>query len=139
MPSLRLVAVLLLIGCASILVQAQEQSSTTATIQSQSSSASDASQRDLSPTQQDPELQAGALAMLARFDSNIDRNFVIPVDDPNASEHFCLKMRSYVVARDSKDSDSVHLTHYSTCQSASKYRLKTTQMEEGVLLPRDTR
>jgi hypothetical protein len=39
----------------------------------------------------------------------------------------CYTMRSYVVARDSKDSDSTHLTGYSTCQRATKYRLKTTE------------
>jgi hypothetical protein len=34
----------------------------------------------------------------------------------------CLKIRSYVVAGDSKESDSTHLVHYSTCQPASRYR-----------------
>lgn len=40
----------------------------------------------------------------------------------------CFAIRSYVVARDSKDSDSTHLVHYSTCQPASRYRLRTTQI-----------
>jgi hypothetical protein len=40
----------------------------------------------------------------------------------------CLKIRSYVVARDSKDSDSVHPVSYSTCQPASRYRLRTTEL-----------
>jgi len=43
----------------------------------------------------------------------------------------CLKIRSYVVARDSKDSDSTHLVRYSTCQPASRYRLKTTELRSG--------
>ena len=43
----------------------------------------------------------------------------------------CLKIRSYVVARDSKDSDSTHLVSYSTCQPASRYRLKTTDLRSG--------
>ena len=38
----------------------------------------------------------------------------------------CYSMRSYVVARDRKHSDSVHHVGYSTCQPASKYRLRTT-------------
>jgi hypothetical protein len=42
---------------------------------------------------------------------------------------FCLKMRSYVVARDSKDSDSVHLVKYSTCQPASRYQVKTADID----------
>jgi len=41
----------------------------------------------------------------------------------------CLKIRSYVMARDSKDSDSTHPVGYSTCQPASKYRVRTTQQE----------
>lgn len=41
---------------------------------------------------------------------------------------FCLKMRSYMVARDSKDSDSVHLVKYSTCQPASRYQVKTADI-----------
>jgi hypothetical protein len=43
----------------------------------------------------------------------------------------CLKIRSYVVARDSKDSDSTHLVRYSTCQPASRYRLKTTELRSS--------
>lgn len=70
------------------------------------------------------------------FDRSLDRGFVLPVNgDLSASDHFCLKMRSYVVARDSKDSDSVHLTDYSTCQPASRYRVKTTQAEPAVITP----
>jgi|SRR5579862_235822 len=44
----------------------------------------------------------------------------------------CYTMRSYVVARDSKDSDSTHPINYSTCQPASKYRVKTTQQDSTV-------
>lgn len=42
----------------------------------------------------------------------------------------CYKIRSYVVARDSKNSDSVHPVKYTTCVPASRYRLKTTEMHE---------
>ncbi len=44
------------------------------------------------------------------------------------SDNTCLKIRSYVVARDSKDSDSTHPVSYSTCQPSSRYRLKTTEI-----------
>jgi len=44
-------------------------------------------------------------------------------------ESYCLKIRSYVVARDSKDSDSTHFVGYSTCQPASRYRLETIQLQ----------
>jgi hypothetical protein len=40
----------------------------------------------------------------------------------------CYKIRSYVVARDSMNSDSVHPVGYSTCQPATKYRLRTTEI-----------
>jgi hypothetical protein len=45
----------------------------------------------------------------------------------------CLKIRSYVVARDSKDSDSTHPVSYSTCQPAKRYSLRTTEMRSGSL------
>lgn len=43
----------------------------------------------------------------------------------------CLKIRSYVVARDSKDSDSTHPVSYSTCQPSKRYSLRTTDMRSG--------
>ena len=42
----------------------------------------------------------------------------------------CLRIRSYQVARDSKDSDSTHLVAYSTCQPASRYQLWTVVESE---------
>jgi hypothetical protein len=39
----------------------------------------------------------------------------------------CYAIRSYLVARDSKDSDSTHPAGYSTCRRASRYRLKTAE------------
>lgn len=50
----------------------------------------------------------------------------------SSDDFVCLKIRSYVVARDSKDSDSVHPVKYSTCQPASRYQLKTTELHETV-------
>lgn len=38
---------------------------------------------------------------------------------------YCLNIRRYQVARDSKDSDSTHLVGYLTCLPASRYRLRT--------------
>jgi len=43
----------------------------------------------------------------------------------------CLKIRSYVVARDSKNSDSTHPVSYSTCQPAKRYGLRTTEIRSG--------
>lgn len=56
---------------------------------------------------------------------NRERNpFAISSD--SFSDYYCLKIRSYLVARDSKNSDSTHLVGYSTCLPASRYRLRTT-------------
>ena len=43
-----------------------------------------------------------------------------------ATDATCFAIRSYVVARDDKNSDSTHPVAYSTCQPASRYRLRTT-------------
>ena len=43
----------------------------------------------------------------------------------------CYKIRSYVVARDSKGSDSTHPVSYSTCQPAARYKVKTTELQSG--------
>ena len=51
---------------------------------------------------------------------NPDAGMIVPGDS------YCLKIRSYVVARDSKNSDSVHPAGYTTCVPATRFRLKTT-------------
>jgi hypothetical protein len=40
----------------------------------------------------------------------------------------CLSIRSYVVARDSKDSDSTHPAGYSTCQPSNRYQVKNAEI-----------
>ncbi|HUO14149.1 MAG TPA: hypothetical protein VMX38_04115 [Verrucomicrobiae bacterium] len=44
--------------------------------------------------------------------------------DLHAGDTYCLKIRSYVVKRDSKDSDATHLVSYSTCQPAFKFQVR---------------
>jgi len=65
-----------------------------------------------------------------RWGSQIDPMTVRSYGEPGA-DTVCLKIRSYVVARDDRDSDSVHLVGYSTCQPASRYRLRKTQIQTG--------
>ena len=43
------------------------------------------------------------------------------------SDSYCLKIRSYVVARDSENSDAVHPVGYTTCVPANRFRLRTTE------------
>lgn len=57
--------------------------------------------------------------MISRLDTHLD------------GDTTCYAIRSYVVARDSKDSDSTHPAGYSTCQRASRYHLKTTVGESA--------
>lgn len=59
------------------------------------------------------------------------RDFMLTPDGQLAVDSTCYTMRSYVVARDNRQSDSTHFVRYSTCQPASKYRLKTAEIEGG--------
>jgi hypothetical protein len=61
------------------------------------------------------------------------RTLVMGVDGPLDSDVTCYTIRSYRVARDSKDSDSTHVTGYSTCRPASRYGIKTTEERSGWL------
>jgi len=56
---------------------------------------------------------------------NPDSRMVVPF--LAGDDSYCLKIRSYTVARDSKNSDSVHPTGYTTCVPASRFRLRTTE------------
>ena len=47
------------------------------------------------------------------------------------SDVTCLTLRTYIVARDSKDSDSTHPVGYSTCQPSAQYQLKTTVLRSS--------
>ena len=63
-----------------------------------------------------------ALAQLARA----ERELVLRSNE----DITCYKIRSYLVARDNKDSDSTHPVGYSTCQASSRYGLKTTEIRQ---------
>ena len=62
----------------------------------------------------------------ARSKEDKARTLVMGLNGPLDADATCFTIRSYVVARDSKDSDSTHPTGYSTCQPASRCRLKAT-------------
>lgn len=49
----------------------------------------------------------------------------IAIAPDSLADHYCLTIRSYLMARDSSNSDSTHLVGYSTCLPASRYRLRT--------------
>lgn len=52
-----------------------------------------------------------------------------PILDSLSEDTVCYSIRSYVVARDSKDSDFTHAVGTSTCQPASRYHVKSAQLE----------
>lgn len=59
-----------------------------------------------------------------------------PVETQMADAGACYSIRSYVVARDSKDSDATHLVGYSTCRPANRYRVWKTVQPNAVQLTR---
>jgi hypothetical protein len=72
-------------------------------------------------------LKAKVNSLQALLDANLDKGVFITPDGAGWGDGICYTMRSYVVARDKKDSDAVHPVSYSTCQMGSKYHLKTAQ------------
>lgn len=53
-------------------------------------------------------------------------------DGPLGGGITCLSIRSYVVKRDSKDSDAVHPAGYSTCVPVARFRLKTADLHSSL-------
>ena len=64
-----------------------------------------------------------------------DKGILIAGDSPTLGDSFCLSIRSYVMARDSKYSDSTHLVRSSTCVPARKYKVKVVQQPDSVIRP----
>jgi hypothetical protein len=52
---------------------------------------------------------------------------LLPKAEASSSETTCFKIRSYVVARDSKGSGATHPVGYSTCSPAIRYGVKTVE------------
>jgi hypothetical protein len=66
----------------------------------------------------------------------MDSDGILASADGPAADFSCLSIRSYVVKRDSKNSDSVHPAGYSTCVPARRFRLKTADARDTVSLTR---
>lgn len=79
---------------------------------------------DRSLTNQDRDLSF----QFTPLDLNSDRAILISPDGLGL-DGVCYAIRSYVVARDSRTSESTHLVHTSTCQPASRYRFKSVQAQ----------
>jgi len=60
---------------------------------------------------------------------SLDADTVSRLEGQLGADTTCYAIRSYVVARDDKDSDSTHPVRSSTCQPASRYRLRNAPAE----------
>jgi len=56
------------------------------------------------------------------------RRFYLEPPADSTDDKLCFTIRSYVVERDEKDSDSTHAVGSSTCQPARRYALKKVQI-----------
>jgi hypothetical protein len=134
MTSIRVVAFVLLFGSLA-LAQIQMQSTSETAL---ASSAVTPARTTTTETWRIPERLSEAISTNEGFvplDGSLDKGIAISPSGGDSGENFCFKIRSYVVARDSKDSESTHFVRSSTCQPASKYRVKTTQAEPDVIRP----
>jgi hypothetical protein len=139
----RLVVVVLLVGSIPAISQEQQsqsqspqdnsrvaaKASTFAAGQLQPRSGADAESllRDLGTRQRQIELgEHGSALLVDRSDGG--QFLVIPMQSDDVEllgDEICYTIRSYVVARDTRDSDSTHPVKSSTCQMASRFRVKT--------------
>jgi hypothetical protein len=67
------------------------------------------------------------LSQVTPLDLNSDHAILI---SPEGLDGACFTIRSYVVARDSKDSEATHLVHTSTCQPASRYHFRSAELRQ---------
>ena len=82
--------------------------------------------RDLGSGQRRIKLGERGSALLADG-SDASRLFLTPLQGDDVElpvVEICYNIRGYVVARDSKDSDATHPVKSSTCQRASRFRVK---------------
>lgn len=132
MPLTRLLAIAMLVFPVSALAQTQSDQP-----------APTAPQATIDPTSADP-LQSLSPDVAKMFSLGNDQNrvavlqdvptlpvnpFTVSPDSRILPEVTCLRIRSFVMARDNKHSDSTHLVRYSTCQPSYRYRLKTVELQ----------
>ena len=143
MTGIRLLMAISLVCSASVFAQTQNDAATSA----QSPAAANAESLKMLPalppssstTQNSSQFTVDRLAdpfLLSRNDGltvlngNIDPKILVS-QRAIGGDSYCLKIRSYVVARDSKNSDSVHPAGYTTCVPANRFRLRTTVEHQG--------
>ena len=78
-------------------------------------------------------LEKSAKQQLLIVKPPVDKGILVAEDTPLLGGAVCLSIRSYVFARDSKDSDSTHLVRSSTCVPAAKYKVKVVEQPNSVI------
>jgi len=152
MPVARLLAVLLMVCSASAFAQKQSDPFTGSTQAAESSKSADVTASEpwrIIPNQ--PANEGAERSPLDRLRTDeykifqikrdgrtrifsIDADTASDMEGPLEADTTCYAIRSYVVARDDRDSDSTHPVGSSTCQPASRYRLKNTQAEPVLIV-----
>ena len=95
---------------------------------SSSGSTADSPSQSLMDHSKDPFLSGNPSGPL--LNGSIDPNMAVRYSVAGG-DSYCLNIHSYVVARDRKNSDSVHLVGSTTCVPASRFRLRTADIREG--------
>ena len=90
-----------------------------------SRSTADSPAQSLIDHSKDPFLSGNPSGPL--LNGSIDPNMAVRYSVAGG-DSYCLNIRSYVVARDSKNTDSVHLVGSTTCVPASRFRLRTADI-----------
>lgn len=138
MTSARLLtAVLLLIPLSSF---AQEKQQPVAKAEPSSTSASTAPAVSSSPALTEEQISEWSRQAVDRLDAQRSqiptlKEFRVEVSPDGRklawdADDTCYAIRSYVVARDEKDSDSTHLVRSSTCVPASQYSVKSALAQQ---------
>jgi len=76
----------------------------------------------------EPEQSSPDSMRVDRFEAGLDFNLLTPIREAQAeSDTTCFAIRSYVMARDNKESDSTHPVRYSTCQPSTQYHVRNAE------------
>jgi hypothetical protein len=73
-------------------------------------------------------LKAGADITILNVNPNPESGVLVNGGSGQEADTTCYAIRSYVVARDSKDSDSTHPAGYSTCRPSDRYQVKSAEI-----------
>ena len=133
MTSARLLSIVLMLACVMAFAQEKPQSANQSTQAATADSLASASQENQLKAQAEAARQFLASK---HFDPNSGDHPWVKVSPDGkilawGVEKTCYAIRSYVVERDEKGSDSTHLVRTSTCVPAAQYGIKTTELRRN--------